>query len=105
MTSSELRERAFDLEAIMQEMLTLVDSARQLVRGTSEKERARSYWLAHIETALHKNYMFLGGSMVTMTDTIATLMDEADELEEMEKMCPPAIDPARFSLPSIGLDG
>jgi len=81
MTAEELRDRAADLEAIRENIFMLLDCARNVLRGTSEQQRARSYWLAHIETALSTEHMYLGGSMVTMSDTIQTLREDADDLE------------------------
>jgi hypothetical protein len=36
-------------------------------------EQAQAYWLAHIQTALDRDHGYLGGSMVTMQDTIDAL--------------------------------
>lgn len=45
-------------------------------------ERARSYWYAHVRMALDKNHDYLGGSMITMQDTIDELEADADEGDE-----------------------
>ena len=79
--AAHLRDVAADLEAIKENIFMLLEASRGLLRGTSEQDRARSYWLAHIECALHSEHMYLGGSMVTMSDTIAALLDDADEAD------------------------
>jgi hypothetical protein len=71
------------LQEIQEEMLALLDEAKDILRRSDNKflyEQARSYWLAHIKTALTNNHDYLGGSMVTMEDTIHGL--EADEGED-----------------------
>lgn len=71
------------LEEIQEEMIDLLDEASRIVRGAGGQvyERARAYWLAHVETALHRDHSYLGSSMVTMEDTIRDLKqgDEDDE--------------------------
>ena len=69
------------LEEIQQEMLELLSEASELVRDTDEREiyeRARAYWIAQIETIIHNDHGYLGGSMCSMQDTI-------DELIEIDK--------------------
>jgi hypothetical protein len=75
-------EVADRLEEIKDEMLELLHEARRLVRTTAERSRAESYWLPHIEMALHDDHEYLGGSMCTMTDTIAGLRDQNPDEEE-----------------------
>lgn len=64
---------------IKQEMLSLLEEAKELIPEGITKERARCYWYAHIKTALLKEHEYLGGSLVTMDDTIIEL--EGDEEE------------------------
>jgi hypothetical protein len=83
MTDEIKRQRADDLTEIQAEMIDLLDRARTLLRGTGmAKERAEAYWLAHVETALSDDHDYLGGSMVTMVDTIQELRGEDDEDDE-----------------------
>lgn len=74
-------ETIYRLEEIKDEMLGLLGEAEGLIRDEAkgmEYERARSYWLAHIETALTNDHGYLGGSMVTMQDTIQELEEAED---------------------------
>ena len=82
MTSEKLRERAARLSEIREEMFVLIDQARQVVRDTPEVNRARSYWLAHLETALHRERV--NGAHITMQDTIDTLYWDADDQDAAE---------------------
>ncbi len=75
--NTELRER---LNEIKEQMLELLDEAKNLIPEGMTKERARCYWYAHIKTALLKEHEYLGGSLVTMEDTI----NELDEEETAE---------------------
>ena len=61
------------LKDIQEEMLGLLAEADQLLRGTPAYQRAKSYWLAHVETALTNSHGYLGGSMCSMEDTITEL--------------------------------
>ncbi len=69
------------LVEIQEEIQTLVGEASNLIRMVDRSAfyRAESYWLAHITVALSNDSGILGGSMVTMQDTI-------DELRAMEAM-------------------
>ena len=48
-------------------------------QGAGEGDVAKSYWLAHIVTALDKDHGYLGGSMGTMQDTIDALREGEEE--------------------------
>ncbi len=73
---------------IKEEIIDLVQEAMDLMRyeGTdTERERARSYWYAHIRLALDEDSGFMGRSMCTMEDSARELMaDEEDEEDEDE---------------------
>ncbi len=80
MDRNEITER---LEEIKEQMLELLDEAKDLIPEGITKERARCYWYAHIKTALLKEHEYLGGSLVTLDDTINELSeDEEDEYDE-----------------------
>ncbi len=67
---------ADELEEIQQELLEGLERAGQLLRSmdcAEARARAEVYWLAHARMALTRNHDYLGGCMVTMTDTIAEL--------------------------------
>ena len=71
------------LAEIKDEIEELLDEARGIIRSGDEGayERALVYWLAHIRTALDNDHEYLGGSMVTMQDTIDELSGADDEAE------------------------
>jgi hypothetical protein len=70
---------ADELEQIQEQMLDLLHEAEGLLQGTNEYDSARSYWLAHITTAVSNDHDYLGGSMTTMQDTIDALREGGDE--------------------------
>ncbi len=81
--SREDHERLLEIK---DEMLALLEEAWYLVKTTSEKDRAKAYWHAHIQTALTKDHGYLGSSMCCMEDSINALEpDEDDEDEEAEE--------------------
>jgi len=71
------RQEAADILIDAKErILEALEEARQALRACDEEflfEQADAYWLAHIRTALDKEHGYLGGSMVTMQDTIDAL--------------------------------
>ena len=71
----ELHEKIDRLTEIQEEMEELIWEVSDLVRGTCAEDRAESYWMAHIKMALSNNNGYLGGSMVTMADTIEELKE------------------------------
>jgi ElaB/YqjD/DUF883 family membrane-anchored ribosome-binding protein len=86
MTDETRHQRADDLAEIQAEMIDLLDRARTLLRGTGmAKEQAEAYWLAQVETALSDDHDYLGGSTVTMADTIRELRGEDEEGEDGEE--------------------
>ena len=76
---SQTKERLIEIK---EQMLELLDEAKDLLPEGMTKERARSYWYAHIKTALLKEHEYLGGSLVTMDDTIIELESESEEDSE-----------------------
>jgi hypothetical protein len=73
------------LETIQGWMMELLEEARKILKkevGGMAYERADAYWLAHVETALKKETRYLGGSMVTMDDTIEEVREVAEEKAE-----------------------
>ena len=67
-------------EEIKVQIKELIDEAIDLVPEGGVKECARSYWYSHIVMALDNDHEYIGGSMVTMEDTI----NEFDEEEEYD---------------------
>jgi len=79
MDKTEITER---LTEIKEQMLELLDEAKNIIPEGMAKERAKCYWYAHIKTALLKEHEYLGGSLVTMDDTINEISEEESEEEE-----------------------
>jgi len=80
MQNAETIERLIEIK---EQMLELLDEAMYLLPEGMTKTRAKSYWYAHIKTALLKEHEYLGGSLVTMDDTINELEEEEEESEEV----------------------
>lgn len=75
-------EIAYELEEIKEQIKGLVYEAFELIpRDGMYASRARSYWYAHILTALDDESEFMGGSMHSMQDTIDEIRsgDEDDD--------------------------
>lgn len=60
------------LYEIKDEIKELMKEAKSILQHTDERTwaRAKSYWYAHIVSALDKEHDYMGGSTVTMQDTI-----------------------------------
>ena len=84
MRTKPTREDIDRLEEIRDEIKTLVDEARRLVRGTIDGKAAEAYWVPHILGALDDDHEFLGGSMTTMQDSIEALRREVGDGDEEE---------------------
>lgn len=78
MQNAEAIER---LTEIKEQMLELLDEAKDLLPEGMTKERAKCYWYVHIKTAILKEHEFLGGSLVTVDDTISELGEDSEEDE------------------------
>lgn len=75
-------DRIEQLVDIYEQIKDLVYEAENLVRGTSEEDRARSYWVAQIKMALDNDHGYLGSGSHTLKDTIETLEAEGEEHDE-----------------------
>ena len=77
------------LYGIQDEISDLVKEARDIVRNADGYgriyERAKSYWIPHIITALSNDHDYLGGSMCTLEDTIEELKELLEEEYEEEE--------------------
>lgn len=74
------------LEEVKDEILELIGEAEELVKGTSEEDRAGAYWLSHIKGALTNESGIIGGSMYTMEDAIEGIrLHDLDTTEEKEE--------------------
>lgn len=80
----EKREKFDRLSEIREEMVALLEEAKDLVRELGsewEYNRAKAYWMAAITTALSENTSYLGRSMCSMEKTIDALApDDEDDL-------------------------
>ena len=81
------------LRNIQEEISELIGEADTIISDIDKVgsiyDRAKSYWMAHIKTALYNDTEYLGGSMVTMEDTIEELEEfDADEDVEEGKTVP-----------------
>ena len=75
----EIQSIAIELEEKYSDLLDLMGDIKELVEGIPVsfiRERARSYWLAHIEMALNDDHNWVGGSMATIEGTIDELKEE-----------------------------
>ncbi len=59
------------LREIQEEILDLLHEAKGIISDyPGASSRAEAYWLAHAKMAITNEHGYLGGSMVTMEDTI-----------------------------------
>jgi len=71
-----------ELGEIQSQILELVEQARTLLRRNELQGalmRAESYWIAHVTTAISNNHGYLGGSTVSLQDTIDEIKDAEDD--------------------------
>ena len=77
------REEAADILLDAREMIEeALQQARTALRALEDRfpfEQADAYWLAHIRGALDKEHGYLGGSMITMADTIRALQGQEED--------------------------
>ena len=72
-TTRDRQEIVDELGEIQSQILELVEQARALLRRNELQGalmRAESYWIAHVTTAISNNHGYLGGSTVSLQDTI-----------------------------------
>lgn len=75
--TSERREAIHRLREIQNEIEELIDEAMHCIRDAGgSTAQAEAYWKVHIICALRNEHEYLGGSMVTMQDTIEALESE-----------------------------
>ncbi len=84
-TPEQRQELVDELREIQVQMLECLEQAKTLIKQSGQEmtlQRAESYWLAHAKMALTNDHAYLGGSMVSMEDTIAEIEaateDDAD---------------------------
>jgi hypothetical protein len=79
MNNTEIQERLIEIK---EQMLELLDEAKDIIPEGMTKKRAEAYWYAHIKTAILKDHEYLGGSLVTMEHTINELEEEDEDGDE-----------------------
>ena len=86
MTRKERKEAVMELEAIAYEIYDLLEDMKKILEEVApeELERAEIYWMAHIDGAL-LNLSGVGGSFISLEDTLTALEEEEFEEEEFEK--------------------
>jgi hypothetical protein len=82
MENHELLEALKTIEEARDEILESLEKAERALRrlGGMPYARAQSYWIAHIETAVKKDHGYIGGSMITMDDTLEELRAKVEPL-------------------------
>lgn len=76
-------EIAEELMGIKEEIKDLIRNAEIMLRGTSEYNSAKSYWIPHILMALDSDHDYLGGSMNSIEDTITALSADSRHFDDM----------------------
>lgn len=74
-------EAAQQLEYLMEEMYRILHETKKIIEEVSPEayERAKRYWMAHIDQALENRGEWIGESVVTMKDTILEIEEGRDE--------------------------
>ncbi len=80
-TTAKRQEIVDELGEIQSQILDLVEQARALLRRNDLQGalmRAESYWIAHVITAVSNDHGYLGGSMVSLQNTIDEIKNDDD---------------------------
>lgn len=80
-TTAKRQEIVDELGEIQSQILELVDQARGLLRCNGLQGalmRAESCWIAHVITAVSNDHGYLGGSMVSLQNTIDEIKNDDD---------------------------
>jgi hypothetical protein len=80
-TAAKRQEIVDELGEIQSQILDLVEQARALLRRNGLQGammRAESYWIAHVITAVSNDHGYLGGSMVSLQNTIDEIKNDDD---------------------------
>jgi hypothetical protein len=82
--TTDYRELASELFDIQEEILGLLERATNLLHNAPDMtyQRATAYWLAHAKMAITREHDYLGGSMVTMDDTIQEIIAASEASAE-----------------------
>lgn len=79
-------EAAWRLEELAQEIYNILEDMKAILREAApeELERAKVYWLSHIDGALLNRKGWMGISFISLRDTITALEREEVEDEEVD---------------------
>jgi hypothetical protein len=80
-TTAKRQEIVDELGEIQSQILDLVEQARGLLRRNDLQGalmRAEAYWIAHVITAVSNDHGYLGGSMVSLQNTIDEIKNDDD---------------------------
>lgn len=81
--AEELAEKIDALTEIKEQIKDLAHDALELLDGhPGTRDRAYGYWYAHILGALDKDNEFLGGSFMTMQDSINELEGSDEDSDD-----------------------
>ena len=74
-------EAIWRLEELADEIYDKLDEMEDILEEVApeELERARVYWMAHIDGALFNRKGWLGRSLISLEDTLAALEEVEDE--------------------------
>ena len=78
------REATWQLEELAYEIYEKLDEMKAILEEVApeELEVAQRYWMAHIDGALFNQGGWLGGSYISLADTLARLKEEEEELDQ-----------------------
>jgi len=74
-------EAVWRLEEIAEEIYEKLEEIEDILREVApgELERAEVYWMAHIDGALFNRKGWMGGSLISLQDTLTSLEEEEEE--------------------------
>ena len=73
------KEAAEELRALAYEIYDTLEEMEDILREFPEElETARVYWMAHIDGALLNLQGWMGGSLISLEDTLAILENEEE---------------------------
>jgi len=79
MDKEEAADILLDAREAIEDALEQARTALRALDDVFPYEQAGAYWLAHIRCALDREHGYLGGSMITMADTIRALQGQEED--------------------------
>ena len=75
------------LEELKEQIYEALDEMKDILAEVSpeEYERARRYWIAHVDEALENRGGWLGGSFISFADTLKAIEEKEDEEDEEDE--------------------